>query len=76
MPTVSLEAVEAAELAELLRFVRVWLTTDHDLLDASFRRLVGQPGYDVARLRRDPDRFTFLLGADDGEELFGPQGPR
>ena len=25
-----------------------------------------------ARLRQDLDRFTFLLGGDDGESLFGP----
>lgn len=76
MPTVSLEAVDAAELGELLGFVRVWLTVDHDLLDLSLRRFVGHPGYDVDRLRRDLDRFTFLLGGDDGEELFGSGGPR
>jgi hypothetical protein len=76
VPTVSLEGVDAAELGELLRFVRVWLTADHDLLDASLRRFVGHPGYDVGRLRRDLDRFTFLLGGDDGEQLFGPDGPR
>jgi len=44
---VSLEAVDAAELGELLGFVRVWLTVDHDLLDVSLRRFVGHP-----RLRR------------------------
>jgi len=52
VPTVSLEAVDAAELGELLGFVRVWLTVDHDLLDLSLRRFVGHPGYDVDRLRR------------------------
>jgi hypothetical protein len=76
VPTVSLDAVDAAELAELLRFVRVWLTADHDPLDASLRRFVGHPGYDVDRLRRDLDRFTFLLGDDDGEELLAPDRPR
>ena len=76
MPTVSLEAVDAAELAELLQFVRVWSTADHELLDASLRRFVGHPGYDLDRLRRDLDRFTFLLGGDDGEQLFASEGPR
>jgi hypothetical protein len=76
VPTVSLEAVDAAELAELLQFVRVWSTADHELLDASLRRFVGHPGYDLDRLRRDLDRFTFLLGGDDGEQLFAPEEPR
>jgi DNA replication protein DnaC len=29
------------------------------------------PGYDLAELRTDLARFTFLLGHDDGEQLFG-----
>jgi hypothetical protein len=33
-------------------------------------------GYDVAELRRDLDRFTFLIGGDDGEALFTPGHPR
>jgi hypothetical protein len=73
---VSLEAVDAAELAELLQFVRVWSTADHELLDASLRRFVGHPGYDLDRLPRDLDRFTFLLGGDDGEQLFAHHGPQ
>jgi hypothetical protein len=31
---------------------------------------MGTHGYDLADLRTDLDRFTFLLG-DDGEHLFG-----
>ena len=30
------------------------------------------PAYNVGELRQDLDRFTFLLGADDGESLSGP----
>jgi hypothetical protein len=30
------------------------------------------PPYGTAQLRQDLDRFTFLLGGDDGESLFGP----
>jgi hypothetical protein len=33
---------------------------------------VGHPAYNVGELRQDLDRFTFLLGGDDGESLFGP----
>jgi hypothetical protein len=32
---------------------------------------VGHPAYNVGELRQDLDRFTFLLGGDDGESLFG-----
>jgi hypothetical protein len=55
MPRMSLDAVDAAELAELLQFLSQWLSRDP-----------------TAQLRQDLDRFTFLLGGDDGESLFGP----
>ncbi len=42
----------------------------NERLDASLQRFVGHPAYDVAQLRGDLDRFTFLLGGDDGEALF------
>ena len=45
--------------------------TDHAQLAASFSRFIGTPGYDLAELRTDLARFTFLLGHDDGEQLFG-----
>jgi len=32
----------------------------------------AHPAYNVGELRQDQDRFTFLLGGDDGESLFGP----
>jgi hypothetical protein len=70
MPAVSLDTADAAELAELLNFLGDWLAADQDRLDDSLRRFVGTAGYDVAELRRDLDRFTFLLGGDDGEALF------
>jgi hypothetical protein len=70
MPAESLDTADAAELAELLHFLGDWLDADHDRLGASLRRFVGTAGYDVAELRRDLDRFTFLLGGDDGEALF------
>jgi hypothetical protein len=41
-------------------------------LGASLEQFVGHPAYNVGELRQDLDRFTFLLGADDGESLFGP----
>ena len=72
MPGVSLDAGDAAELAELLQFLRDWLFRDQDRLDASQGGFVGSRGYDVGQLRSDLCRFTFLLGGDDGEALFRP----
>ncbi|MBO0773598.1 MAG: hypothetical protein J2P35_19250 [Actinobacteria bacterium] len=68
MPAVSLDA---AELAGLLRFVGDWLAAGHEQLSASLQRFAGNPAYDLAQLRGDLDRFTFLLGGDDGQALFG-----
>jgi hypothetical protein len=71
-PQVHLELADAAELAEMLTFANEWLgSTDHTQLAASFGRFVGTQGYDLAELRTDLARFTFLLGHDDGEQLFG-----
>jgi hypothetical protein len=33
--------------------------------------LFGHPAYGIDALRTDLERFTFLLGGSDGEELFG-----
>ncbi|MEV4021085.1 hypothetical protein AB0J35_62500 [Nonomuraea angiospora] len=40
-----------------------------DQAKASFTQFVGTPGYDAADLGSDIDRFTFLLGGDNGEHL-------
>jgi len=72
MPDVRLDAGDAAELAELLQFLAEWLARDPGRLGASLEEFVGNPAYNVGELRQDLDRFTFLLGADDGESLFGP----
>ena len=72
MPNTSLHTSDAAELAELLQFVGDWLATDHNHLDASLTCFVGNRGYDLTQLRNDLDRFTFLLGGNDGEPLFQP----
>lgn len=77
MPAVSLDLADATELAETLAFISQWLGgTDHAQLAASFGRFIGTPGYDLAGLRTDLARFTFLLGGDDGEALFDPGQPR
>ena len=72
MPDLRLDAVDAAELAELLQFLAGWLARDPDRLGASLGDYVGHPAYSTAQLRQDLHRFTFLLGGDDGESLFGP----
>jgi hypothetical protein len=71
MPEVKLDVVDAAELAELLQFLSRWLARDRGRLGASLGEFVGHPAYNIGELRADLDRFTFLLGGDDGESLFG-----
>ena len=71
-PQAHLDLADAAELAETLTFISQWLGgTGHAQLAASFGRFIGTPGYDLTDLRPDLARFTFLLGHDDGEQLFG-----
>src|SRR5437899_7834915 len=68
---VRLEGSDAAELAEMLSFLRDWLRgPDRPALTKSLARFVGVPGYDVEVLCADLARFVFLLGGDDGELLF------
>jgi hypothetical protein len=72
VPEVRPDAAGAAELAEMLQFLSEWLARDPARLSASLEQFVGHPAYGTAQLRQDLDRFTFLLGGDDGESLFGP----
>jgi hypothetical protein len=72
MPEVKLDAVDAAELAEILQFLSGWLARDPARLAASFEEFVGHPAYGLNELRTDLERFAFLLGGSDGEQLFGP----
>jgi hypothetical protein len=73
MPEMSLDAADAAELAEMLQFLRDWLTHDENQLDASLEAFTGSPAYGTCHLRNDLNRFTFLLGGNDGEPLFQGQ---
>ena len=75
MPEVRLDLADAAELAELLQFLAQWLTRDSGRLGASLEQFVGHPAYNIGELRQDLNRFTFLLGGDDGESLFGHGAP-
>jgi hypothetical protein len=70
MPEIRLDAVDAAELAELLQFLAEWLARDPGRLRASLEAFVGHPACNLGELRQDLNRFTFLLGGD-GESLFG-----
>ncbi len=71
-PHAHLELGDAAELGEALTLISQWLGgTDHAQLATSFQRFIGADGYDLTALRTDLARFTFLLGHDDGEQLFG-----
>ena len=68
MPGITLDPVDAAELAQVLTFLTQWLSGSHKhALADSFAAFAGHPGTLCADLRR----FVFLLGASDGEELFG-----
>ena len=57
-----LDAADAAELADMLQFLSDWLAADPDRLAASLRAFTESRGYDLSQLRRDVDRFVFLLG--------------
>ena len=72
MPEVKLNTADAAELAEMLRFLSEWLTRDPERLAASLAEFVGHPAHGLDELHQDLERFVFLLGGSDGQELFGP----
>jgi hypothetical protein len=71
MPELKLNATDAAELAEILQFLSQWLARDPGCLGESFGQFVGHPAYGLNELRGDLERFVFLLGGSDGEDLFG-----
>ena len=72
MPQIRLDLGDATELAELLTFLAAWLSgSQKQALGQSFAAFVGHPAYNTGTLCADLRRFVFLLGASDGEELFG-----
>jgi hypothetical protein len=76
MPQIRLDLGDAAELAELLTFLANWLSgSQKQALGQSFAAFVGHPAYTTDTLCADLRRFVFLLGASDGEELFGELTP-
>jgi hypothetical protein len=71
MPGITLDPVDAAELAETLAFLADWLSgSQKQALADSFAAFVGHPPT-TGTLCADLHRFVFLLGVSDGEELFG-----
>ena len=76
MPGITLDLSDATELAEMLTFLAQWLSGSQKQVRAdSFAVFVGDPAYNTGTLRADLHRFAFLLGASDGEELFGEPTP-
>ena len=63
-------------VVEVPTFLTQWLSgRQKHALAESFAAFVGHPADDTDALRADLHRFTFLLGASDGEELFGEPTP-
>jgi hypothetical protein len=76
MPGITLDPGDAAELAETLTFLAGWLTgSQNQTLAGSLAAFAGHPAYNTEALRADLHRFAFLLGASDGQELFGEPTP-
>jgi hypothetical protein len=71
LPGLSVDAGDAAELAEMRQFLSDWFGAEGSL-SASPNRFIGHPGDGISQLRADLDRFTFLLGGSDGQSLFQP----
>ena len=71
MPRTCIDTADAIELAETLQLIARWLTADPATLAPSLLAYIGHPAYGLDALRADLDRFTFLLGGSDGEDLFG-----
>jgi hypothetical protein len=69
MPSVTLDAGDAAELAEMLSFLSQWLDRDPGPLGASLENFAGNRAYAIQHLRDDLDRYVFLLGGRDDEHF-------
>ena len=70
MPQTCIDTADAVELAETLQLIAGWLAADPAALGPSLLAYIGHPAYNLDALRADLDRFTFLLGGSDGEDLF------
>jgi hypothetical protein len=76
MPEIGLDHSDAIELAEMLTFLADWLCGAHkQTLADSLTGFVGQDTYRINELHADLHRFVFLLGLNDGEQLFREPTP-
>jgi hypothetical protein len=75
MPQTCIDTADAVELAETLQLIAGWLAADPAALGPSLLAYIGHPAYNLDALRADLDRFTFLLGGNDGEFLLGQDPP-
>ena len=71
MPWTRIDTADAIELTETLQLIARWLKADPERLTASLLGFIGHPAYGPDALRADLERFVFLLGGSDGEDLFG-----
>jgi len=75
MSELRLDLGDAIELAELLTFLTDWLSgSQQQPLADSLAAYVGYDRYNIDELRNDLHR-VFLLGLNDGEQLFGEPTP-
>lgn len=72
---IRIHPADAQELIETLQFLDDWLSRDEEQVHASLARFVGHAGHGVSQLRDDLSRLAFLLGADNGGQLFGISSP-
>jgi hypothetical protein len=71
MLDVTIELSDAVELAELLTFLADWFTSNQQpTLADSLTAYIGHDALGVDALAVDLHRFVFLLGLNDGEQLF------
>jgi hypothetical protein len=56
----------------MLQFLSQWLAQDPGRLGVCLEQFAGHPAYGPSELRNDLERFVFLPGGSDGEQLFGP----
>ena len=76
MPDINLEPSDTVELAEPLTFLTDWLSgSQRQTLTDNLTAFVGHPGYHIDQLAADIHRFVFLLGLNDGDQLFGEPTP-
>ena len=70
MPRTCIDTADAIELTETSSSSPAGYA-DPERLAASLLDFIGHPAYGPDALRADLDRFTFLLGGNDGEFLLG-----